>query len=267
MLRRTTHMLVVALALCGLVISAPSASAETDVTVMTRNLYLGADVGVALELLPDMPAAAQFMWDQVTATDFTKRAPALAVDVASAHPDVVGIQEATTWQCRAGLFSPTTTVYDFTQQFLDATDQAGTPYVLASANGRTASNPGYTIPPIPLLTRIHDPQTFQPLFGTDDADCGFVIADALAVRADLAGNVLATGTNDYGAKADVVPVAFTIARGNAWADIEIDGTPIRFVSTHLESLWKPNQVPTSARQAGELADQLAGTPDAAGRHG
>jgi hypothetical protein len=226
---------------------------------MTRNLYLGADVGVALELLPDMPAAAQFMWDQVTATDFTKRAPALAVDVASAHPDVIGIQEATTWQCRPGLFSPTTTVYDFTQQFLDATKQAGTPYVVASANGGTAANPGYTIPPIPFLTRIHDPETFQPLFGTDDADCGFVIADVLAVRADLAGSVLAAGTNDYRTKADVVPVAFTITRGYAWADIDIDGTPIRFVTTHLESLWKANQVPPSAQQATELAVQLADT--------
>jgi hypothetical protein len=264
MLQRTTHLLMAALAVSGLVVSglvvgAPPASAETDVTVMTRNLYLGADVSVALDLLPDMPAAAQFMWDQVSATDFTKRAPALAVDAATTHPDVIGIQEATTWNCRAGLFSSTKTVYDFTQQFLDATVRAGTPYVLASANGRTASNDGYTIPPIPFLTRIHDPATFQPLFGSDDADCGFVVADALAVRADLADKVLAAGATDYQAKSDVVPVAFTITRGNAWADIEVDGTPVRFVTTHLESMWQPDQVPTSARQADELAHQLSAT--------
>ena len=58
---------------------APTTSAHADVpqiTVMTRNLYLGADVGVAMELIPNLPAAAQFMWDQVRATDFNKRAPA-----------------------------------------------------------------------------------------------------------------------------------------------------------------------------------------------
>jgi endonuclease/exonuclease/phosphatase (EEP) superfamily protein YafD len=259
MLRRTLHGLTVGLILAGLTITAQPARAQTDVTVMTRNLYLGADVGVALDLLPDMPAAAQFMWDQVTATDFSARAPALAVDAATAHPDVIGIQEATTWVCRTGLFSGTTVVYDFTQEFLDATARAGTPYVLASAKGSTALNPGYTIPAIPFLTTIHDPTTFQPLFGQDDAECGFVIADALAIRADLADKVLAVGTTDYRAKAGIVPVLFTITRGSAWADIDIDGTTIRFVSTHLESLWKAGQVPPSAQQAQELVDQLAAT--------
>ena len=43
----------------------------------------------------------------------------------------------------------------------------------------------------------YDPETFQPLFGTDEADCGFTIADALAVRADLAGQVLDVGTVEY----------------------------------------------------------------------
>ena len=34
------------------------ADADATVTVVSRNIYLGADVGSALELLPDMPAAA-----------------------------------------------------------------------------------------------------------------------------------------------------------------------------------------------------------------
>ncbi len=48
------------------------------ITVMSRNLYLGSDVGVALELIPNFPKAAQFMWDQVKKTDFSARAPKLA---------------------------------------------------------------------------------------------------------------------------------------------------------------------------------------------
>ena len=53
----------------------PAQAANQPITVMSRNLYLGADVGVAMKLIPDFSAAAQFMWSQVSATDFAKRFP------------------------------------------------------------------------------------------------------------------------------------------------------------------------------------------------
>ena len=84
------------------------ADADATVTVVSRNIYLGADVGSALELLPDMPAAAQLMWEQVAATDFSRRAPLLAEELAADAPDVVAIQEATTWECRPTLFGSST---------------------------------------------------------------------------------------------------------------------------------------------------------------
>jgi hypothetical protein len=237
--------------------TAAPAHADATITVMTRNLYLGADVGVAVALIPDMPAAAQFMWDQVKATDFPARAPALAGEAARARPAVIGIQEATTWVCRTSPFSGTTTVFDFMRDFLDATAKAGEPYVLAGKGDATALNPGYSIPAIPWLTTVHDPATFQPLFGVDDAQCGFVIADALAVRADLAADVLAVGTVEYDDATSLVPLLMSIERGYAWADISVDGTPVRFVTTHLESFWKEGAVPPSAIQAQQLTRDLS----------
>lgn len=224
---------------------------------MTRNLYLGADVTEALSLIPDMPAAAQSLWDQVAATDFTARVPLLAREAAAAKPAVIGIQEATTWECRPSATSAPTVVYDFTAQFLEATAKAGTPYVLASHDGVTAYNPSFSIPAIPYVTTVDDEATFEPLFGTQSAACGFVIGDALAVRADLAGSVLAVGTVEYQSSSAIVPLVMDVVRGYAWADVRIGATPVRFVTTHLESSWKPDAVPLSAVQARQLVDDLA----------
>jgi hypothetical protein len=229
------------------------------VTVMARNLYLGADVGVALDLLPDLPAAAQFMWEQVAATDFDARAPRLAAEAARHRPAVIGLQEATTWRCRPGSVGRAVPVFDFTETFLAATRAAGVPYVVATHDGREAFNEGYTIPPIPFLSRVEDPGTFQAAFGRDTATCGFAIADALLVREDLAGQVVAAGTSQFRDRYVVAPTILSIDRGYAWADIDLGGGVVRFVTTHLESLWDPDEPTVGAAQARQLVDDLAGT--------
>lgn len=241
---------------------APASVAKAEspqVTVMTRNLYLGADVGVAMELIPNLSAAAQFMWDQVKATDFNKRAPKLAAEVIAERPDVIGIQEATIWYCKKSAWSKRTEVFNFTEQFLAAIKAQGQDYVLASKDGVTALNTGYSIAAIPFVTMVNDPETFQPLFGQDKAACGFEIADALVIRGDLSGKVLAVGNTEYEASYTVVPTIMTIYRGYSWADIEIGNTPVRFVTTHLESLWDENKVPNAAKQAQQLITDLKET--------
>lgn len=229
------------------------------VTVMTRNLYLGADVGVAMDLIPNLSAAAQFMWDQVKKTDFNKRAPKLAAEIIAKKPDVIGIQEATIWFCKKNAWSSRTEVFNFTSQFLAATKAQGTEYVLASKAGKIAINTGYSISAIPFITMVNDPETFQPLFGQDRAACGFEIADALAIRADLAEKVLAVGNSEYETTYTVVPTIMTVYRGYSWADIQIGQTPVRFVTTHLESLWDDNKVPNAALQAQQLINDLRST--------
>jgi len=236
---------------------APAVAAPVEVTAMTRNLYLGADVGEALGLLPDLAAAAQVMWDQVAVTDFPRRAPLLAAEAAAARPDVIALQEATTWRCTAGVRS--TVVFDFTRDFLAATEAAGVPYVVAEADGRRALNPGYSIGPIPRVTMVCDPSLFPSLFGTDRAACGFEIADALLVRADLADRVVRVGTSEFDDRYAVVPWLFEIDRGYAWADVEIDGATIRFAATHLESMWAAGAPVTGAAQARQLAAGLGST--------
>lgn len=245
-----------AAALAAPVGTAHAEAESSTVTVMSRNIYLGADLSVALTLIPDMPSAAQFMWEQVAATDFDSRVESLAAELVQSRPDVVGIQEATQWMCRPSWFGSSTVVYDFLQQLLDAAERAGTPYVIAEQGGSQAMNSGYSIPALPGLTTVRDPETFQPMFGADEVACGFTIGDAILVRADLADSVTAVGTGDYGAKYVVAPVIFEVPRGYSWADLQLPQGPVRIVTTHLESAWDPGATPAGARQARELIETM-----------
>jgi hypothetical protein len=163
------------ISLLCIALMAPLSSATADtqpIKVMSRNLYLGSDVGVALAKIPNMPAAAQFMWEQVQKTDFSKRKKILAAEIQSESPDVIGIQEATIWYCKAHFWSSKTEVFNFTKELLGELDGE---YIIAEKDGVEANNPGYSIGPIPFLTKVSDAKTFQPLFGQNNADCGFQI--------------------------------------------------------------------------------------------
>jgi len=250
----------VALSLLLLAIGTPNAqAADANLKVMSRNIYVGSDVGVAMKLIPDFKAAAQFMWDQVSATDFSKRAPLLAKEIITNKADVVGIQEATTWVCKKNAWSSKTEVLNFTDQLLAATKNLGTEYVVAEKDGTTAKNIGFSIAAIPFLTIVNDPKTFQPLFGQDTAACGFEIGDALIIRKDLASQISKVGNTEYDASYSIVPTLMTIYRGYTWMDLQVGTSTVRIVSTHLESVWDANKVPNAAKQAKQLVSDLSNT--------
>ena len=226
------------------------------ITVMSRNLYLGADVGVALEKIPNFPAAAQFMWDQMKQTDFAARAPKLAREAALDRPEVIGIQEATVWYCKKDLFSDKVEIFNFLDEFVAATKQTGVGYSIAKANGVSALNPGYSIAPIPFLTKVRDPEIFNKVFGQDTAACGFTIGDALLVRDDVKSQIIQVGNSEFDATYSIVPKLMTIYRGYTWADFKVRDSVVRLISTHLESLWDENKIPNSAIQAQQLVADL-----------
>ena len=212
----------VALLLSAILLAAPIAPAHADeesFTVMSRNIYLGADVGVALELIPNLPAAAQFMWEQVQETNFAERKAILAKEITDESPDVIGLQEATIWYCKAKPWSAKTEVYNFTTELLAA---LGGTYVIAEKDGEQAFNP-------------------------------------LLIKKELKQYVNQVGNSEYDAVYKVVPTIMEIYRGYTWADITMQGSNVRFVSTHLESLWDGNKVPKAADQARQLVADLTKT--------
>ena len=101
---RRPAILLAAVALVALAIPAV-ADAKTKgkggqkVTVMTRNVFLGADLGPALEAA-DIPSAidgAGEIWNEFQSTNFPERAVPLAREIKESKADLVGLQEVATW--------------------------------------------------------------------------------------------------------------------------------------------------------------------------
>jgi hypothetical protein len=83
-------------------VAAPSAHAakEPTITVMTRNLYYGADVRPLALAAPGaaFEQAASAAFSEVKGTDPDGRMKLVAKEIADAKPDVVGLREVAKWR-------------------------------------------------------------------------------------------------------------------------------------------------------------------------
>src|SRR3954447_18545562 len=90
--------------------------------VMTRNVYLGADLGPGMDAkdIQGLVNGAGQILNQVDANNFPVRARGLAAEIAANKPDLVGLQEASLWRTEPCDKSPlppsaTTVRYDYIQ--------------------------------------------------------------------------------------------------------------------------------------------------------
>src|SRR5437867_5505728 len=76
------------------------ALAEDGVTVMTRNMYFGADLTptIAATTVPALILAATHIFAVVNASDVPSRVDGMAAEIAKARPDLVGLQEVAIWR-------------------------------------------------------------------------------------------------------------------------------------------------------------------------
>jgi hypothetical protein len=209
----------------GAVNAAPeSANRDREVTVMSRNLYLGASL-TPLIISPDPLAAVRQVWAQVQATDFPLRAEALADEIVDEEPLLVGLQEVTTYR-QGALFDPAPAeevVYDFLQILLDELDERGASYrVVASVENFDGELP-------------HLGGTAATNFDLRLTDRDVIIARADVPTSQL--QVLGTDSGNFDA-ALPLPIGgqpTPIVRGWVSADVKHRGQTFRFVNTHPEA--------------------------------
>ncbi len=200
-------------------------------SVMTRNLYLGADLTPLISPSGDLGSAVISVLSKVEQSNPPARMAAVAEEIDHARPDVVALQEAADWTI--SLPGTATVSYDFTSLILDRLAALGDRYKVAV----TQDNFDSASLPAALPGRFIDRDVILVRTGTKVlATGGGHFADQLTYSTPILG-----------------PVTFT--RGYVWADMRLGLGVTRFVDTHLEA-YDPT---VAGRQAAQLVSVLAGS--------
>lgn len=216
------------------------ASADNDVDkikVMSRNIYLGADIFPVVEIATDpnqtnplaVPIAVAEVFQTVHATNFPERAQALADEVARRNPHVIGLQEVSQWftgpaDSLVGGTSPASdVVYDFLDILLAAMAERGLDYSVATVSDNAEIE-------LPMFTGVDG--TGNPTF----LDLRLEDRDVVLVRngpnISFSNTYSATFQNNLAIPVNGVDLEFT--RGFNMLDVNVKGADYRFVNTHLE---------------------------------
>ena len=190
-------------------------SGSSDVSVMTQNLYVGADVDLVIRALgtadpgDDFPALL-FAIATVGKTDFPARAQAIADQIARARPHAVGLQEVSRINIDLRpLGVPAVVDQDFLALLQAALAERGLHYEVAATSNNISVNL------VGGLVRLVD-------------------HDALLIDADRV-TVNAASGQDFSVNLGQVADGVVLVRGWVWARTTIGGQPYTFASAHTEA--------------------------------
>ncbi len=198
------------------------------VRVMTRNIYLGADLTplVFATDLPGLAAAGSDVWNQVVATDFLSRARALAAEIRDADPKIIGLQEVALWRTDAPADGPPLlggtpaedVIFDFLEILLFELEALGIPYKAEVVQEEVD---------------VEFPTTLG-------FDARVTLRDVILIRAGLPADELSIANAQSGNFAarlhlPLLGVSVAIVRGWTSVDATINRRELRLVNTHLEA--------------------------------
>ncbi|PWB54399.1 MAG: hypothetical protein C3F06_04400 [Candidatus Methanoperedenaceae archaeon] len=226
-------------------ISLASSNENKNITVMSRNLYIGTDLEPMINSRnqTELVEAINTVFTEFQATDFPTRAKALANEIATKQPDLIGLQEVIIIRSQypsdlSPMPNATTIELDFLATLLNELTMHGQDYEAV------AVTTGFDVEVPALLP---------------DGSCckDFRLTDREVILARKQTNL----SNIRGENFDnnlIVPFLdrnFTILYGWASVDVEVKGESFRFVTTHLE----PNFYDVRAAQANEILQGPANT--------
>jgi endonuclease/exonuclease/phosphatase family metal-dependent hydrolase len=206
------------------------------VTVMTRNVYVGANVDRTLAgSLSEIPRLVSEAFQEFVDTDFATRMAELAIEIEQMQPHLVGLQEVTLVDAFFATASPQR--FDFLTALLGALDARGLDYRLVAQADHTD------------LTLPADPTVVPGLVGVRLLD-----ADAILARGDV--EVSNPKIHRFGPRLGIPGTTIEVLRGFAAVDARVGRRTYRFVTTHLEPAPIPQLLPIQLGQAQELVSEL-----------
>jgi endonuclease/exonuclease/phosphatase family metal-dependent hydrolase len=235
------------LALTPALLAAPAAADAASgkrqhepVSVMTRNVYLGADLtpGVQAADLQGLVNAAGVILKQVDDNVFATRAKGLAAEIKGKKPDLVGLQEAALWRTGPCTESPippkaTTVRYDYVKLLLTQLNKGAKRYRVVISQpefdfevyANTDGDQNTAAPGCPLGSELNGRLTMRD-----------VILARVGGKSKVKTSKAKAGHFDTLLRVKPAGVTVDVTRGWTAVDATVGkSAKFRFVNTHLEA--------------------------------
>ena len=261
--RRLSTLLIAAAFVLTLLLPGAAAAKPTDegkvANVMTRNLYLGADLAPAIGApsLEAFVAANGQILREVTANDFPTRAKGLAQEILAQKPDLVGLQEVALWRTAPPSLTPvltgeptaTTVRYDFLQLLLEQLNKGEKRYEAVISQNEFDLE-------APADENEVAGDGPNPAIANAEINGRLTMRDVILSRRDAGVQTANPQSGNFKAllQVPILGKPLTIKRGWTATDAKVRGSHwFRFVNTHLEAFDPAFLVPSiRALQAAEL---------------
>ena len=240
------------------------------VTVMTRNVFLGADLSPAIgaSSIPQAIDGAGQIWNEMQSTRFADRAVPLAREIKRSKADLVGLQEVALWRKQEpsdggappispipGATAATAVEQDFLAILRRELHRAGAKYRVVVVQQEFDAE-------LPVDVDGSDATGTGPLAGFGaDFDARLTMRDVILARKGSKVKLGKTGKGNYDTRYEpnVGGVVIPVDRG--WASVEARVKTgkgrkarvrnFRFVDTHLEAFGDPTIREAQAKELTE----------------
>ncbi len=235
---RIMGLLAVSTAVVAAILAAGAgASGKPTVSVMTRNVYLGADLelGVHTTSLQSLVNQAGVILKQVDQNNFRVRSRGLAAEILSKKPDLVGLQEVALWRtgpCTENPLPPKATHvrYDYLALLMKHLNADARRYRVVMTEPEFDFEVWVNMDGNAKTSKPHCP------YGSE-LNGRLTMRDVILARTGVKTSNPMGG--HFKTLLQVKPggaIPVDVTRGWAAADVKVPGAPLfRFVDTHLEA--------------------------------